>query len=179
MRVTPFPVALLAVATAVTGCTGSPQALRVVDRAQEPAVEDCSTRSFASFPGAYSDPANRVVGPFVLVGGATLTSTATAESVGGQKYPALMREGHTATVRVPEHARDLVSLGYGPLPQGQIRYEHGHEAVTFTACRPASSRVDFWSGAVLVRVPTCAPLDVYVDGASKPRRIELEVGAAC
>jgi hypothetical protein len=180
MRLSGLPVALLlAVAISTAGCAGGPAALRVVDETPEPAVENCSTRSFAAFPEAYSDPANRVVGPFVLVGGATPTSAATAKSFGGQKYPALVREGHTATVRVPEGVRELVALGYGPLPQGEIGYEQGHEAVAFTACRPASRRVTFWSGFVLVREPACAPLDVYVDGASKPQRIELEIGAAC
>ena len=170
------PILLLAVL--VTGCTTT-ETLPVFETASEPVVENCSTRSFAEFPGAFADPANLVAGPFVLVGGARPTSAATAEELGGNKFPALVREGHTATVRVPEEARDLVSLGYGPLPQGEIRFAEGHEAVAFTACAPESRRVTFWSGGVLVREPACAPLDVYADGSATPQRIELELGAGC
>ncbi len=144
-----------------------------------PAVADCSTRSFADFPNAFTDPANLVVGPFVLVGGATPTSAATAEEFGGQKYPALVRKGHAVTVEVPETARDVASLGYGPLPQGDVGYEDGHQAVAFTACGRESDSVTFWSGFVFVREPSCVPLDVYVDAEPNPRRSELELGRSC
>ena len=109
------------------------------ETASEPVVENCSTRSLAEFPGAFADPANLVTGPFVLVGGARPTSAATAEELSGNKFPALVREGHTATVRVPEEARDLVSLGYGPLPQGEIRFAEGHEAVASPPAHPKAA----------------------------------------
>jgi hypothetical protein len=168
----------LLLAALVAGCTTS-ETLSVVEKAPEPVVEGCATRSFADFPGAFTDPVNSVVGPFVLVGAAAPTSAAGALEIGGNKFPVLVREGHTALLVVPEEARGLVSLGYGPLPQGEIRYPQGHPAVDFTACTPESRRVTFWSGGVLVRKPTCAPLDVYVDGHRTPQRIRIELGVPC
>ena len=56
------------------------------------AVENCSTRSMADFPGAYSDPHNVVVGPLVLVG-ATHTPARTVREYGGNKFPLLVGRG--------------------------------------------------------------------------------------
>jgi hypothetical protein len=77
-------------------------------------VEDCATRSLASFPGAFTDPDNVVVGPLALVGSAT-TPPETVREVGGEKFPALVRAGHRVTVALP---RRVAGLGYGPLPEG-------------------------------------------------------------
>ena len=150
-----------------------------------PEVATCSSRSEASFPGAFHDPANAVVGPFVLVGGALPTSAAVVASHGGQKHPVLVRAGETVTVRVPPGAREHVSLGYGTLPQGEVGYPDGHPAVTFVACPPDSSGstaglgepVTFWSGFVFARKPSCAPLDIQVGGEA--RRIEIPLGGGC
>ena len=154
----------------------------------KPVVESCATRSEAEFGGAFVDPTNVVVGPFVLVGGARLTTAEVLASFDGQKFPVLVRAGHAVTLRVPEGARGHVSLGYGPLPQGYVQYDDGHPAVTFTACPPggrSSSNagpdepVTFWSGFVFTTEPSCAPLDVYVDGEASPRRLEIPLGASC
>jgi hypothetical protein len=60
--------------------------------------------------------------------------------------------------------------------------------VTFTACPPGGPSsssagpgepVTFWSGFVFATRPSCAPLDVNVDGESSPRRIEIPLGAPC
>jgi len=153
-----------------------------------PVTETCSTRSEAEFGGAFHDPENLVAGPFVLVGGARLTTAEVLASFDGQKFPVLVRAGHVVTLRVPEGARGHVSLGYGPLPQGDVQYDDGHPAVTFTACRPggpSSSNagpddpVTFWSGFVFATEPSCAPLAVYVDGEASPRRMEIPLGASC
>lgn len=155
-------------------------------RPTEAETETCSSRSEASFPGAFRDPANAVVGPFVLVGGARPTSAAVVASSGGQKYPVLVRAGRTVTVRVPPGARDHVSLGYGSLPQGEVGYPDGHPAVTFVACQPDESSgstagrgepVTFWSGFVFARKPSCAPLDIQV--GSEVRRIKIPLGDRC
>ena len=156
------------------------------ERARE--VEWCSGRSEASFPGAFADPDNLVVGPFALVGAALPTPAGTVESIGGQKHPVLVRAGHEVTLRVPASARAHISLGYGSLPQGEVGYQDGHAAVTFVACGPdedsgstvaPSQPVTFWSGFVFAREPSCAPLDVYVDGDPEPQRIETPLGASC
>jgi hypothetical protein len=153
-----------------------------------PAGETCDTRSEADFGGAFADPANLVEGPLVLVGAGVAQPRSVVAEHGGQKFPLLVRAGHTVTVEVPSEARELVALGYGPLPQGKIEFAEGHAAVRFEACGPdgpSSSTagpgkpVTFWSGFVLASEPTCAPLDVYVDDETEPRRVEIALGAAC
>jgi hypothetical protein len=151
-------------------------------------VEWCSGRSEASFPGAFEDPANLVVGPFVLVGAARPTSAGTVESLGGQKHPVLVRAGHEVTLRVPVGVQANISLGYGSLPQGEVGYPDGHPAVSFVACGADEESgssvgpdepVTFWSGFVFSRKPSCTPLDVYVDEEAEPRRIQTPLGEAC
>jgi hypothetical protein len=215
MRVTigmmsrPLLIGLLALAALPAACTGGSHpdgadegasvttvsessATATVELAAEPKrareVEWCSGRSEAYFPGAFEDPANLVVGPFILVGAALPTPAGTVESIGGQKHPVLVRAGHEVTLRVPTSARAHVSLGYGSLPQGDVGYEDGHPAVTFVACGPdqesgsavaTGEPVTFWSGFVFARKPSCAPLDVYVDGEPEAQRIETPLGAVC
>lgn len=150
------------------------------------AREDCSTRSGASFPGAYTSPDNLVVGPLALVGGA-YTDAGTVREYGGNKFPLLVKAGHTVTVRIADDAPRGVGLAYGPLPQGETRLRDTHRSVAFVACRPggpSGSRADgaevtFWSGFVLTRAPACIPLEVFVDGAPAPRRVGLGLGRRC
>ncbi len=145
----------------------------------------CANQSSAKFPGAYADRRNLVVGPLAFVGGATFTTAETARRFEGNKFPVLVRAGHTVTVSVVPGARRTASLGYGPLPQGHVGPRDGHHTVTFVACSAAESRssaggpVTFWSGFVMVSEPGCVPLDVYVDGASRPRRVRIELGRRC
>jgi hypothetical protein len=159
------------------------------ERATAPTTvtEDCSTRSEAEFGGAFDDPRNLVVGPLVLVGAGEAQPASVVESHGGQKFPLLVRAGHSVLVEVPAEAHELVALGYGPLPQGEVEFEDGHPAVRFEACAAggASSStagpgkpVTFWSGFVLASEPTCAPLDVFVDNLAA-RRVEIALGADC
>jgi hypothetical protein len=159
------------------------------------ALEDCSTRSEANFPGAFTSPDNLVVGPLVLVGGA-YTDPATVREFGGNKFPLLVEAGHTVTVRLATDAPTTVGLAYGPLPEGETRLRDTYRSVTFVACRPgkASKRysedgpsgsyaddvaVTFWSGFVLTRAPACVPLDVHVDDEPSPRRVGLSLGSRC
>jgi hypothetical protein len=173
---------LAAAGVAFTGCTGElPMPLEKVAAEASPdagARATCSSRSFARFPRAYADPANLVVGPLALVGGATPTTAATVEAVGGQKYPLLVKSGHVVAVELPPEVHSRVSLGYGPLPQGEITVADGHERVTFSACDDEAGPT-FWSGFIVASKPTCVPLDVYVDGEGSPRRAEVELGRAC
>jgi hypothetical protein len=156
---------------------------------------DCSTRSEADFPGAFSSRHNLVVGPLVLVGVAD-TDAATVREFGGNKFPLLVKAGHTVTVQLSWRSRRSAGLAYGPLPQGEIRLRDAYRSVTFVACRPgrASWRyspdgpsgssasgvaVTFWSGFVLSRAPACIPLYVYVDEDPSPWRAELPLGRRC
>ena len=167
--------------------TSAPAAAKTVPSpARAGVVVDCSTQSWADFTGAFFDPANLVVGPLVLVGAAVKTPAGVVESVGGNKFPLLVKDGHTVTVRVAQEARAHASLGYGPLPQGEVLVRDGHDTVTFVACDhsdPSRSTGDvavtFWSGFLLANEPVCLPLDVWADGASAPRRVEVELGDDC
>ena len=158
--------------------------------------EECSTRSEANFPGAFTDPRNLVVGPLVLIGGAH-TDAATVREFGGNKFPLLVEAGHVVTVRIAQQARRGAGLAYGPLPQGrETRLRDTHRSVTFIACRPGKvptryspdgpsgssadgTAVTFWSGFVLTSAPACIPLEVYIDAAASPRRIGLSLGRQC
>jgi hypothetical protein len=158
------------------------------------ALEDCSMRSEAVFPGAFTDPGNLVVGPLVLIGGA-FTPASTVRDFGGNKFPLLVKAGHTVTVRLGRGARGT-GLAYGPLPQGPTRLSDTYRSVTFAACRPGRAprnyspegpsgsyaddvAVTFWSGFVLTRAPACVPLLVYVDKAAAPTRVGLPLGRRC
>jgi hypothetical protein len=159
------------------------------------AREDCTTRSEASFPGAFSSPQNLVVGPLVLIGGA-YTDPETVREFGGNKFPLLVTAGHAVTVRLTRRAHRIAGFAYGVLPPGKTKLRDTHRTVTFVACRPGKAprhyspdgpsasyadrtAVTFWSGFVLSRKPACLPLAVYVDGERSPRRVGLALGRRC
>lgn len=96
--------------------------------------QDCSSRSQAQFPGAFTDSRNLVVGPLVLVGGATYSSASTVREYGGQKFPLLVKAGHTVTVQVAQRGRRVAGLFYSHGPSRTL--ENTATRVTFIACRP-------------------------------------------
>jgi hypothetical protein len=178
---------------AAVGGTGPAPGSR--DASSRSGREGCSTRSEASFPGAFTDPRNLVVGPLVLVGGAH-TPASTVRDFGGNKFPLLVRSGHTVTVRLAQRGRRSAGLAYGQLPQGETKLRDTYRTVTFVACRPAPApkeyraegpsgsyadgvAVTFWSGFVLAAKPACIPLDVYIDDERSPRRVWLPLGRSC
>ena len=160
------------------------------------AREDCSTRSEANFPGAFTSSHNLVVGPLVLIDGA-YTDAETVRKFGGNKFPLLVKAGHVVTVRLTRRARRFAGLAYGHLPQGRkTTLRDTYRSVTFLACRagkptrryspdgPSGSYADrtavtFWSGFVLSRRPACVPLEIYVDDERSPRRSGLALGRRC
>jgi hypothetical protein len=140
-------------------------------------------QSWANFGQAFTDPSNLVVGPLVFVGGNVTSDAATVGAFGGQKYPLLVKVGHTVTVQLPRPVRFTAGLAYGSLPQGQVRVDDAHDTVTFEACPEgeanpshAGGPVTFWSGFVMTRTPDCIPLEVYVDHESSPRHTAIAVG---
>jgi hypothetical protein len=156
-----------------------------VTKPPEGVVVDCSTRSEAGFPNAFSDPRNLVVGPLVLVGAAGASWTPASDGgTGGQKFPALVANGHRVTVELSPQTRRFAGLAYGPLPQGETHLRDAHRIVSFMACgsrehsgSSAGSRpVTFWSGSVLASSPRCVPLRVWVDGERSPRLVGLGLG---
>jgi len=146
---------------------------------------DCRTRSDADFgPAAFGDSANLVVGPLAMIGAAEFTPASVVRRFGGQKYPLLVKAGHSVTIEVPAGARTFAGLGYGPLPQGEITLERAHPRVTFIACKERSGSsaegpVTFWSGGVVANAPHCVPLDVFVDADAAPRRVFIALGVRC
>ena len=150
------------------------------------AVETCATRSEASFPGAFTNRRNLVVGPLALMGAGGMPN-AVSNSTGTevfQKFPLLVRNGHRVTVELSRRTGQAAGLAYGPLPQGETYLRDTHRVVTFTACRRgerSGSSVDgrpvtFWSGSVLARSPRCVPLLVWVDAERSPRRAVIRLG---
>lgn len=126
------------------------------------------------------------MGPLVLMGG-TLTDAGTVRKFGGNKFPLLVKAGHTVTVQVAPRARRVAGLGYGPLPAGEAQMRDTYTSVTFVACRPGGPSgssadgvaVTFWSGSVLTRTPACVPLNIYVNEEPSPRRVGLSLGRRC
>jgi hypothetical protein len=133
---------------------------------------DCSTRSEADFPGAYTDPGNIVAGPLSIVRGVH-TPASTIREFGGDKIPVLVQAGHRVTVALSRRTRRHAGLAYGPLPQGEIALADTHRVVTFRAC---SDRLTFWMGFVVVDSPRCVPLRLWIDGERAPRRAVMAMG---
>jgi hypothetical protein len=162
-------------------------------------IVDCARRSEANFPGAFTDPRNLVVGPLVLTGAGEPTSASVVREFGGNKFPLLLKAGHTVTVRLPGAVRRFAGLAYGGLgnrllPQGEVRLRDTAHTMTFVACergRPSRSyrddgpsgsyadgqSVTFWSGFVVMRKPVCVPLQVFVDDDPSPREAVIDMGA--
>jgi len=169
----------------VVGKVGRAKLSFVVEVTKPPdaVVTDCSTRSQAAFPRAFSDPRNLIIGPFVLVGGA-YTPASVVRQFGGEKFPALVRNGHHVTVELSRRTREFAGLAYGPLPQGDVYLDDAHRIVSFVACAHGeasgssadSEPVTFWSGFVLASSPRCVPLRVWVDGERRPRIVGLRLG---
>jgi hypothetical protein len=203
--------AAIAAVLVATGGSDTPRVAEPVARtepvtatssAQHPTgvVVDCSRRSEARFPGAFTDPVNLVVGPLALVG-ASYTSAGTVREFGGNKFPLLVKAGHTVTVRLAREVQEFAGLAYAglgnrPLPHGEVHLRDTADTMTFVACqagtpsggyRPEGAsesfadgqQVTFWSGFVLTRVPRCLPLEVLVDDETSPRRVGLALGRRC
>ena len=149
----------------------------------------CARQSIAPFPGAYTGSGNLVVGPLAMIGAGRATSAETVARFGGNKFPALVRAGHTVTVELSRRARRSASLFYAIGGGGvltQTRVGDGRRAITFRACsaRRARSNADgapvtFWSGFVVVSRPMCVRLTVWVDAEVAPRRARIPLGRLC
>jgi hypothetical protein len=167
---------------ALVGVAAAGAASRVSEPRETPrgVVENCSTRSEAKFPRAFTAPRNLVVGPLVLVG----AGGAPEWSKTGNKFPLLVAAGHRVTLELSRRTRKGAGLAYGALPQGEVGLRDAHRVVTFIACRrgqrsgsSADRRpVTFWSGGVLARSPRCVPLRVWIDAAPSARRAVIHLG---
>jgi hypothetical protein len=157
-----------------------------------PVTVGCAMRSMANFPGGFTSPRNLVVGPLALQGAGEPTPPSVVREFGGNKFPLLVRAGHSVILRVTGEARKVAGFAYAglgrrPLPQGEVRLRNTADEMRFAACRSdqsSGSRADgepvtFWSGGVIAARPVCVPLEVYVDGDPSPRRAAIELGASC
>ena len=146
----------------------------------------CDQRSMFRFPAAPPNPSTVSVGPLTLLNAGQVAASTLAE-YGGDKVPALVRPGHRVTIALSPADRGEVSLGFGPLPQGEVTVRDGHPAVTFVACaadEPSGSSLDgepvtFWMGFVMAERPRCAELEVWVDDEPMPRTVTLALGRRC
>ena len=149
----------------------------------------CAGQSGASFPGAFTRRDNLVAGPLSIIGAGGLTTRATVDRFGGNKFPVLVRSGHTVTVELSRRANRSASLFYGSHGGGALtrtRVRDGHRVVTFRACSARRSRSDadgdpvtFWSGFVVVSKPMCLRLTVWIDAKPEARRERIALGRRC
>jgi hypothetical protein len=157
-----------------------------------PVTVGCSRGSMANFPGGFTSARSLVVGPLALQGAGEPTPASTVREFGGNKFPLLVRAGHSVIVRLTGEARKVAGLAYAgvgrrPLPEGEVKLRNTADEMRFAACRTgrrSGSRADgepvtFWPGFVVAARPVCVPLEVYVDGDPSPRRAAIELGAPC
>lgn len=145
-------------------------------------VVGCERRSGFDWPR--TGPGDVVVGPLALLG-AEHTPASTIREFGGDKLPALVRPGHRVRVALTRADRRHVSLGFGPMPEGEVRVRDGHRTVTFVSCPPGRDSgstldgepVTFWMGFLLSDgTPRCVGLRVWIDDATAPRVVSLRLG---
>jgi hypothetical protein len=154
-----------------------------------PVTVGCARRSMARFPGGFTSPRNLVVGPLALQGAAEPTPASVVREFGGNKFPLLVRVGHTVSLRIIGAARKVAGLAYAglgrrPLPEGEIELRDTADTIRFVACRPgrrSGSRADgdpvtFWSGGVVLSTPTCVTLEVEFDDEPTARRAVIDMG---
>lgn len=176
-------VGLVAVVSGLVAAVGIAAAEAPSSRG-EPAgvVADCSTRSGARFPGAFTRPSNLIVGPLAMIGAGGTPQFSPV--FGGNKFALLVKAGHRVTIELSPHTRKAAGLAYGPLPQGEVHLRDTHRVVTFIACprgKASGSSADgqavtFWSGGVLATSARCVPLQVWIDRARKPRHAVIHLG---
>lgn len=191
--VTLLAVAVVAAVLALRGNNSQPTAVPkpqpkpATPVAVKTVMETCGTRSEAPFGREYANPRNLVVGPLAMLGAGDFTPPSVVRRVHGNKFPLLVRAGHTVKIEVAPEARAFAALGYGPLPQGLITLDVAHPSVTFVACARGENSgstaggrpVTFWSGGLVADEPYCVPLDVYVDEDPTGQRVSVELGARC
>lgn len=145
------------------------------------AVEDCSTAPGWGRRDEFTRRANLVVGPLALRNATPML--AYAPTVSGNKVILSVKGGHRVTLELSRHTRLNTGLGFGPYPEGEVRFRDTRRIVTFIACRRGERTGRFdgwpvtsWVGFLLARSPMCVPLLVWVDDEVKPRRTVIRFG---
>jgi hypothetical protein len=145
-----------------------------------------------SFPEAFTNrERNVVVGPLSLpwAAGHADVSPDLINRFGGDKFPVLLREGRSATIRIAKALRPTAA-GYERVPlaeAGFVRREQPVRNLAFTACRRGQAenvvdkgvRVTFWMLWMKVRAPACVYLDISIDGKAVRKRTTSWGAGAC
>jgi hypothetical protein len=146
----------------------------------EPFVRACGTNVYGELAD-YWRAESVVVGPLAFAYLKQLKDPSFAthfETNRGVKVLAVIEPHATATVIVPAHEREHLSLLYDPSKWTENSlYEAvlGDAAVTFEAC-PDGPPTQF-NGGFLVAGARCADLDVYVADALQPDKVRVSFGA--
>jgi hypothetical protein len=145
----------------------------------------CAQRSGGSWPDAFSNPDNLVVGPMTFVALNRNAPTLTDDAVrrfGGVKSPALVRHGHTVVVKIGRPARSLARLDYEHT-QDRFDFDALPYAVRFRSCarrRAGDRRATFWSGFfILKQARACVPIALKVDRRPAVHRTLAFGNAVC
>ena len=148
-------------------------------------VMRCSQQSGASFPGAYGDRGNLVVGPFAWMGARRQDGDGANGDTYRWKQPVLVRPGHTVTLRGGAAARGFARLTY---TAAGWSFSRAVRTVVFKACPAAKAHsttdgrpVTFWSGGIVMKRPAaCVPVEIRVDeGPIRRRAVAIGPGASC
>jgi hypothetical protein len=154
--------------------------------AEQRATADCADQASTTFPGAYGDPSNLVVGPLAWLG-ARGNGNADGRLGGGYRWklPVLGRPGHRVSLRIGAAAASFARLKYVH-SAGGWDFSGGTRTVLFRACSAARamSRTDgrpvtFWSGGVVAtRGSICLPVEIRIDRGPVRRRT-IALNARC
>ena len=157
-----------------------------------PVVGTCGgANAGGTFAGAFADRSrNVIVGPLSLPFAASHTdvSPALINRFGGDKFPVLLREGRTATIRIAKALRP-VPAGYERVPLAEAAFSvRGRpvRSLVFRACPRGEAqnvvdgvRVTFWMLWITVRAPACVYLDISIDGKRTRKRTTSWGAGAC
>ena len=146
-------------------------------------VVNCSSINLNGSLRAFTYRRNLVVGPLVLRNAGVMLEYAPAPA--GTRSSCSSGGGHRVTLELSRRTRRDVGLGFGPLPEGEVRLGDAHRVVTFIACRRGEYHfrppldgwpVSGWVGFLLASSPRCVPLFVWVDDEPRPRRAVIRFG---
>src|SRR5215207_8613960 len=142
-----------------------------------PVVGTCGgANAGGTFAGAFADRSrNVIVGPLSLPFAASHADSSPdlINRFGGDKFPVLLREGRTATIRIAKALRRGAD-GWERVPlaeAGLLRRARPVRKLRFRACPRGQAqnvvdgrRVTFWMLWMTVRAPACIYIDVSIDG---------------
>ena len=138
-------------------------------------VNTCADRSDATFPGAYRDPHNVVIGPLAWLWANNQDGDGAYNGAYRWKAPVLVRPRHTVTLRIGAAARSFAGLAFATRGWD---YADSDRTVVFRSCN--GRRPTFWAGGVVsTRALGCLPVEIRIDRGAVRRRVLSLAGADC